>query len=432
MIRLQITILTMLIGALLLGLVFRRSQRSLLVGSGLGAVAGLLGPQIFMLPLNYCAFKPDHAYSFGLHILGQTITVNAAALIGLLLVGIGTWAVLLLVDRLQWRYHCTGRILPPPESSPRFFKGWRWLPWLLLAPTLLFSLFTTYLPALQTFSLATRLSRLGVEHTIPVCLDNFASLIAGPRGNAEYYVLSDGYLLHVKNVRYLLVLGVSAFYTVSIVLLANSLSLGVAYIAHRRFKGANLYRALLIWPSALSAVVTGTIFVFIFSQRVGLSSIVLTRLGLPEIAWLQTPQLAPWVITLAGTWNTLGLNILLYIAGLQNIPSDLLEAAAVDGANAWQKFRHVTIPLLTPIIFFVAFSNLTYTFFDLFRLIDKLTQGGPMNATSNLIYEIYTLGITNRDLGKAAAQSLVMMTIVVGLTLIQFRVLGRRVNYGIN
>lgn len=226
-------------------------------------------------------------------------------------------------------------------------------------------------------------------------------------------------------------LSVSTFYAFSIVLLANIFSLSIAYIAYRNLKGANLYRALLIWPSALSPVVTGTIFVLIFSQRVGLSSIVLTRLGLQEIAWLQTPQLAPWAITLAGTWNTLGFNVLFYIAGLQNVPSDLLEAAAVDGANAWQRFRYGTIPMLSPIIFFVLFSNLTYTFFDLFGLIDKMTHGGPMNTTSNLIYEVYTLGITNRDLGKAAAQSLMMMTIILGMTLVQFRVLNQRMKYRI-
>lgn len=421
---------TAVVGGVLLSLSFRRSARTARTGAVIGSVAGLLGPQMVMVPLRYCAFAPEHSYFFTVNVLNTPYTVNAAHLLGILFMGIAAWGTLFVVDQLHLHYQRTGHFFPMQPNQPSQFKGWGWLPWVLLAPTLIFVLLFAYLPAVQTFSLSTRLERLGVSRSADVCLDNFAQLIAGVRQNAEYYVLSDGYGLHVENTDYLRVLSVSLFYAVTITILANMIALAVGFVAFRKLKGANIYRALLIWPFALSPVVTGILFLVIFNPRVGLSDFVLIRAGIPPIPWLQNPSVAPWAITLAATWNIIGFNILFYIAGFQNVPSDLLEAAGVDGANGWQRFWHITLPMLSPIIFFLIFSNLIYTFFDLFGLIDKLTQGGPLESTENLMYTIFKLGIQNKDLGKAAAQSLVLMALVLALTVAQFRLLGRRVTYG--
>lgn len=126
----------------------------------------------------------------------------------------------------------------------------------------------------------------------------------------------------------------------------------------------------------------------------------------------------------------MGFNILFYIAGLQNIPNDLKEAAAIDGANAWQRFIRVVFPLLSPITFFLIVTNISYSFFDTFGTIDMLTGGGPVKATSTMVYNIYVTGIQDKDLGKAAAQSIFLFVMVIALTVYQFRSTGRRVNYG--
>lgn len=125
-----------------------------------------------------------------------------------------------------------------------------------------------------------------------------------------------------------------------------------------------------------------------------------------------------------------GFDILFYIAGLQNVPKDLLEAASIDGANALKRFRHVVLPMLSPITFFLIIANMTYAFFDTFGTIDALTGGGPLRSTTTMMYNIYQIGILNNDLGKAAAQSIVLFAMVIGLTYLQFRTTARQVTYG--
>ncbi len=147
------------------------------------------------------------------------------------------------------------------------------------------------------------------------------------------------------------------------------------------------------------------------------------------MGWLNDPAAAPWAVIIASVWKLIGYNILFYLAGLQNVPKDLLEAAAIDGANAWQRFVSIVIPLLSPITFFLVITSMTYAFFESFGTIDYLTGGGPVGATTTMMYQIYEVGIVNNDLGKAAAQSIILFVMVIGLTVLQFRTTGERVNY---
>lgn len=427
---LEITIITTLIGATWLGYIFHSSRLGISQGIVLGAVAGAIGPHLFLYPLEYCSLDPEKQSHATLHLLGWTTPVNVVGMVTMILIAIGVLALGTLFHRIFIQFRHTGRFIPYSDATPGTFKSWWFMPWLLLAPTLIVLVLFTYLPAVQTFSLSTELARLGAPRTAPVCLNNFANLFAGTRENAEYFILSHGHILSVQSAPYWNVLGTSFFLAFFITLFANLIGLFIALMAYQPIKGAKVYRTLLIWPFALSAVVSGIIFNILFNPVTGFINHVLKLLGVATVPWLLDPNIAPWAVVITATWNILGFNLLFYIAGLQNVPKDLQEAAAIDGANAVQRFIRIIIPMLSPFIFFLIFTNLTYSFFDLFGLIDNLTGGGPVNSTRNLIYDIYVVGIQNKDLGKAAAQSILLLSIVIGLTALQFRTLGKRVNYG--
>lgn len=174
----------------------------------------------------------------------------------------------------------------------------------------------------------------------------------------------------------------------------------------------------------------GVIFFVIFNQQVGILNHSLKLIGLQEPAWITDAWLAKWTIIIASVWKTLGYNILFYLAGLQNVSKEMIEAAAIDGANAWQRFRSVVLPSLSPITFFLIITNITFAFFETFGTIDFLTRGGPAGASTTMIYEIYETGIIEGDLGRASAQSIVLFVMVIGVTIYQFRTTGRRVSYG--
>ena len=167
----------------------------------------------------------------------------------------------------------------------------------------------------------------------------------------------------------------------------------------------------------------------VFNEASGVMNHLIRAGGGTPVQWLQDSTIAPWTIIAASVWKSMGFNILFYIAGLQNVSKDLTEAAAIDGANAFQRFRRVIIPMLSPITFFLVVTNISYAFFDTYGTIDFLTRGGPADATSTMIYRVVDDGINQRDLGAAAAQSLILFMIVIVITLIQFRTSGRRVNY---
>lgn len=383
-----------LAGAVLLTLLFRKAGRSIAIAAAAGAAAGAAGGLLVMLPLDFCTFEAERK--------------PIDFWFGILLIVIGVVVMVLLTRWLLNRLLLRQRMFTQ-ETTPGAFKQ-GWLAYVLLAPTLIILLLFLYYPAIDTFRLSTLLVKLGISRTAFVCVSNFTSLPQDPA--------------------YLNALGVTVLMSVAIVVLSMALALLVALVAYLPITGAKIYRTLLIWPYAISPVVAGVIFLLIFNPLAGIFNHFFSGIFGVSIPWLNNTAWAPWAVILASVWKSLGYNILFYIAGLQNVPGDLVEAAAIDGANAWQRFWRIVFPMLSPITFFLLITNTTYAVFETFGTIDTLTSGGPMGSTTTLMYRIYDVGFTNNDLGKAAAQSIVLFILVIGFTLLQFRTSARRVTYG--
>ncbi len=384
-----------LIGVLFLGATYNRYRRSMALGAGLGALAGALGSTLFMVPLNYCTFNP------------QRTALDAN--FGIFLMVVGAGAVLLGVFWLsRWQFQRGIRARQAVfQMQSGLFRG-SLIPWLLLAPTLLILVLFLYYPSLDTLRVSTLLRFVGIDRTKFVCVDNFTTMLRDPD--------------------YIYTIVISFVIAGAIVVIGLALSLLIATAAYQPVKGGSIYRTLLVWPYAVSPAVAGIIFSLIFNPVTGGINLLWERLFGFKLPLLNDPVQATIAVVLTSVWKTMGFGILFYIAGLQNVPNDLKEAASIDGANVVQRFWNITVPLLSPITFFLIITTMTYAFFDIFGTIDLLTTGGPSGATTVMIYKIYQTG--SSDLGLASAQSIVLFILVIGLTAVQFLSTGRRVNYG--
>ncbi|MBI1278424.1 MAG: ABC transporter permease subunit [Anaerolineaceae bacterium] len=392
-------VLSTVIGAVLLGYAFSRKPFSKPIpGILIGGTAGLLGASLFNAPLNFCALEVERTPA-------DYITALLLTVLGFgLAIWLGKWGLT--------RFLKGERLFPYAEHLPGSFSG-RWsgvIAFFFLLPTAVILIAFNYVPMLQTFQYATLLARFGTPKTKFVCLNNFTSLVYDPA--------------------YLHSLLLSFIFAAGIVIVGLGLSLLIATMAYQPIKGARIYRSLLIWPYALSPIVVGTIFQLLLNNSAGIINHLLEKSIGIKVPWLLDPTIAPMTIILTAVWNLIGFNILFYIAGLQNVPKDLLEAASIDGANAFQRFFSVTFPLLAPFTFFLVVTNSIYAFFETFGLIRVLTNGGPLGTTSTAMYGVYLLGIEGKDLGRSAAQSIVLLAVVIGITIVQFRVSNKTVTYG--
>jgi len=210
--------------------------------------------------------------------------------------------------------------------------------------------------------------------------------------------------------------------------LALSFALFLAVQADKHIRGANTYKTLLIWPYAVAPAIAAVLWLFMFHPNIGLFGRMLNGMGIPWDYKLNGDQ-AMLLIILAAAWKQVSYNFIFFLAGLQSIPKSVLEAAAIDGARPMRRFWTVVFPLLSPTAFFLLVVNLVYAFFDTFGIIHSLTQGGPGKATETLIYRVYTDGVMNLNFGSSAAQSVILMILVVCLTVVQFRYIERKVHY---
>jgi sn-glycerol 3-phosphate transport system permease protein len=208
-----------------------------------------------------------------------------------------------------------------------------------------------------------------------------------------------------------------------------AVSLGLAVLANQRIRGLAFYRSALLWPYGIAPAVAGIIWLFVFHPAYGILPFLLRALAGLELNWLLKGWVAMLMIVTAAIWKQLGYNIAFFLAGLQAIPASVLEAADVDGAGPVRRFWRIVFPLLSPITFFLFVLNMVFAFFETFGLIHAVTQGGPGHATEILVYKAYNDGFVNQQLGTSAAQSVILMVVVTGLTLLQFRYTEKKVVY---
>lgn len=220
----------------------------------------------------------------------------------------------------------------------------------------------------------------------------------------------------------------TAIFSLLVAVLGIGISLLLAYFADRVVRGAMFYRTLLIWPYAVAPAVAGVVWLFLFSPSIGVVSYALSHIGFEWNALLNSKH-AMALIVMAAVWKQLSYNFLFFLAGLQSIPKSLIEAAAIDGAGPWRRFWTIQFPLLSPTSFFLLVINVVYAFFDTFGIVDAATKGGPGKDTAILVYKVYFDGFKALDLGGSAAQSVVLMLIVIALTVVQFRFVEKKVNY---
>ena len=207
-----------------------------------------------------------------------------------------------------------------------------------------------------------------------------------------------------------------------------SVSLLLAVMADRVIRGAAFYKTLLIWPYAVAPAVAGVLWIFMFASPMGIVAYALQHLGL-QWNHLLNANHAMALIVIAAVWKQISYNFLFFLAGLQSIPKSLIEAAAIDGAGPARRFWTIVFPLLSPTTFFLLVINIVYAFFDTFAIVDATTHGGPGKDTAILVYKVYYDGFKALDLGASAAQSVVLMLIVIALTVVQFRFVEKKVQY---
>ena len=220
----------------------------------------------------------------------------------------------------------------------------------------------------------------------------------------------------------------TAIFSLLVAVVGLSLALLLAVMADRVLRAANIYKTLLIWPYAVAPAVAGVLWVFIFASPMGVVAYALHWFGVDWNHMLDGRD-AMTLIVVAAVWKQISYNFLFFLAGLQSIPRSLIEAAAIDGATPWHRFRTIVFPLLSPTTFFLLVINVVYAFFDTFAIIDATTHGGPGKSTAILVYKVYYDGFKAMDMGSSAAQSVILMAIVVCLTIVQFRFIERKVQY---
>jgi sn-glycerol 3-phosphate transport system permease protein len=293
--------------------------------------------------------------------------------------------------------------------TPRVIFPNKILPYALVAPQLAITLIFFYWPAAQAlYQSMLKEDPFGLRSKF-VWFDNFKKVLSDP-----------AYLNSIK---------VTVVFSLATAIVAMGVALLLAVMAEKAVRGKGFYRTLLIWPYAVAPAIAGMLFLFLFNPSIGSLALLLRKAG---IAWdpLLNSTDAMVLVVVAAAWKQISYNFLFFVAGLQAIPKTLIEAAAIDGAGETKRFWTIVFPLLAPTTFFLLVINTVYALFDTFGIIHAVTGGGPGKATETLVYKVYNDGFVNLILGSSAAQSVILMVIVISLTAIQFRYVEKKVHYG--
>jgi sn-glycerol 3-phosphate transport system permease protein len=284
----------------------------------------------------------------------------------------------------------------------------KWLPYALLAPQIAVTIIFFFWPAAQAVY--------------------WSFLVQDPFGMSSTFVWFQNYKELLASPHYLDSFRITAIFSTLVAVSGILISLLLAVMADHVLKGALAYKTLLIWPYAVAPAIAGILWAFIFAPSIGIATYFLKRYGV-DWNWIVNGDQAMLLIVVAATWKQISYNFLFFLAGLQSIPRSLLEAAAIDGATPFRRFWTVVFPLLSPVTFYLLVINIVYAFFGTFGVVDATTQGGPAGSTQILVYKVYHDGVKAADLGGSAAQSVILMIIVIALTVVQFRFVEKKVQY---
>jgi len=285
----------------------------------------------------------------------------------------------------------------------------RWLPYLLVLPQVLVTLVFFFWPAGKALYLSFFKSAPFGGRDVFVGLDNFTALLS----DAEYY---DS----VIN---------SFIFAAGVTGLSVVVGLVVATLANQKIRALGFYRTALLWPYGIAPAVAGIIFLFIFHPSYGILPYYLAFVTAYEFNWLLKGWVAMTLVIVATAWTHIGYNIAFFLAGLQGIPGSVMEAASIDGAGPIRKFTAIIVPLISPITFYLVVVNMVFAFFGSFGVIHAVTQGGPGHSTEIMVFKLWKDGFIGLNLGSSAAQSVILMAIVIGLTMLQFRFAEKKVTY---
>jgi len=295
------------------------------------------------------------------------------------------------------------------QTKRTTFSNW-WLPYALLAPQVVVTVIFFIWPAAQALwqSLFRQADAFGIRPPTFVGLENFAALF--------------------RDTLYLNSLTVTLIFSVGTTVLAMSVSLLFAMMVNRMIRSRDTYTTFLVWPYAIAPAIAGVLWWFIFNPSIGILPYLLDGIGY-DWNHRSSGSDAMILVIVAAAWKQISYNFLFFLAGLQSIPQSLIEAAAIDGASRTKRFWTIILPLLSPVTFFLLVVNIVYAMFDTFGVIHATTEGGPAQATNILVYKVFRDGFVNLNMGSSAAQSVILMGIVIVLTVVQFRYIERRVNY---
>ncbi len=282
------------------------------------------------------------------------------------------------------------------------------LPYFLVAPQIIITLVFFIWPAsMAIYQSALQEDPFGLSTTF-VALENFTYIFTDP--------------IYINSIK------VTMTFSFSVAAIAMSFALLFAVMADRAIRGATTYKTFIIWPYAIAPVVAAVLWYFLFNPTVGMISFFLKSIGINWNFELNGRQ-AMILVIIASAWREISYNFLFFLAGLQAIPKSFIEAAAIDGASPRKRFWTISFPLLSPTVFFLFVMNIVYAFYDTFGVIHSITEGGPNEATNIMVYKVYHDGFESLDLGSSAAQSVILMIVVILLTVIQFRFIERKVHY---